>query len=90
MHKFYDGLDPEAAEHIEQLSRLMYEVRENRARLLERYGATDEEGLLELIGSGRLAEHPAYEDYLSIRILTSLREAVRAELAGLLKEVGSA
>lgn len=90
MHKFYDSFPFEAAEQVERLSRLMYELRENRARLLERYGMTDEDGLLELIHSGRLAEHPTYEDYLSIRILANLRDAVRAELAGLLKEMRQA
>ncbi|MEW5889237.1 MAG: hypothetical protein AB1768_09315 [Pseudomonadota bacterium] len=87
MHKFYDNLPLEAAEHIEQLSRLMYELRENRARLLEQYGSRDEDGLLDLIRAGRLEEHPAYEHYLSARVLAETRDAIRAELADLLKEV---
>lgn len=80
MTRFFDKLPFETAAQMEQLSRLMYELRENRAQILAQYKVADEAALLERIRDGRIAEHPAYEHYLSARILAASRDAVRNEL----------
>jgi hypothetical protein len=87
MTSFFQNLPLEAAERIEQFSRLAFELRESRNRLLRSYGVEDEASLLELIRGGRLAEHPAYDHYLGARILADTREAVREELKILLNGV---
>lgn len=88
MANFYNDFEPEDAIQLEQLSRLIYELRENRAAILESYGVADEIALLEQIYTGTVPEHPAYEHYLSARILSDTRETVRAMLAECLKEIG--
>lgn len=88
MANFYDDFEPEDAIQLEQLSRLIYELRENRSTILKGYGVADEIALLEQIYTGAVPEHPAYEHYLSARILSDTRETVRAMLAECLKEVG--
>ena len=87
MSNFFDKLPLETAAQMEQLSRLMYELRENHAQLLAQYGAADEAALLADIRDGRIVEHPAYEHYLGARILAASREAVRTELQALLHSV---
>ncbi len=86
MTSFFESLEPEVAEEIENLSRLAYEVRENRAVVLRSYAVPDEAALLENIRSGALAEHPAYEHYLAARILEDMRETARELMAQRLKE----
>lgn len=88
MADFYDDIDPDDAIQLEQLSRLIYELRENRGAILESYGVADEIALLEQIYTAAVPEHPAYEHYLSARLLSDTRETVRAMLAECLKEVG--
>ncbi len=83
MSEFFQRVAPDAAVSIERLSRLMYELRENRQRLLGAYAATDEAALLARIRQGEIAEHPAYEHYLGAHILAQAHAAVRAELAQL-------
>lgn len=89
MINFFERMDPDEAAELEQLSRLMYELRENRDAILKTYRVADEIALLELIYSGRVAEHPAYEHYLGARILHDTRETVRAMLSECMKEAGS-
>lgn len=84
MTNFYDKLPFEAATRMEALSRLMYELRENRARLLAPYSVEDEVQLLERIRTGCVAEHPAYEHYLGARALGDARDAARDELRAML------
>lgn len=86
MKSFYEGLVQDDAELIETLSRASYELRENRKMLLDQYGATEERKILEKITAGEVPEHPAYEHYLSVSILTEMQEAVRRELANILQE----
>ncbi|ATE58587.1 hypothetical protein [Thauera sinica] len=86
MDPIYGRLQPEAALHTQQLSRLVYEARENRRRVLEAAGAADEEALLRRIAAGDVAEHPAYEHYLAARILADTHQAAREALNGLLQE----
>lgn len=86
MKSYFEGLDADDAELIESLSRATYVLRENRKQLLEQHGVEHEQALLEKIAAGEVAEHPAYEHYLSARILTATREAVRDELSAFLQE----
>ena len=86
MHVFYENLPPNDAAEIEQLSRLMYEIRSARDTRLAELGAADPEQALARLAAGELPEHPAYEQYLSARILAALHGDVRASLAERLKE----
>lgn len=81
MKSYFEGLDQDDAEMIETLSRITYMLRENRKLLLEQNGVEDERALLDRISAGEIAEHPAYEQYLSARILSTTREAIRDELS---------
>ena len=85
MENFFKGIRLEDAQQIEQAARLVYELRENRAALLKPYGVTDEAELLVRIQDGSVPEHPAYDHYLSARILAETRETVRTEMASLVK-----
>lgn len=87
METFFKNVAYEDAENIEQASRLIFELRENRAALLQPYQVADDAELLARIEAGQLPEHPSYEHYLSARILTNTRESLRAELAAHLDEV---
>ena len=80
MSGFFDNLPPEDAEHIDRMAKLTYELRENHALLLKKYGVTEEAELLQLIKNGVAQEHPAYEDYLSMCMLEQTRQLVRAEI----------
>ena len=87
MESIYEHVSPEIAAELQQTAKVIYETRENRRRVLQHAGATDETALLDSIASGTVAEHPAYELYLAARILADTCEAARAALAASLKEV---
>lgn len=87
MADFFDTFEPDDAIQLERLSRLIYELRESHKRILASYGVADEIALLEQIYTGKLAEHPAYEHYLSARVLSETRETVRAMVAECLQEI---
>lgn len=78
---FFKNIPYEDAQAIEQASRLLFELRENRAALLRAAGVDDEAELLAGIAEARLPEHPNYERYLSACILDATREALRRDLA---------
>lgn len=86
MSNFFENLEPEEAAEIELLSKLIYELRENRNAVLKPYGASDEAALLQQIQVGTVDEHPAYEHYLAARILADTRETVRAMVGERLKK----
>lgn len=86
MAHFFENLDPETAAELDQLSRLLYELRENLNAVLAAYGAADPAALLRRIENGEVDEHPAYEHYLSARILADTRDAARALLGERAKE----
>jgi hypothetical protein len=86
MKSYFEGLDPNDAELIESLSRLTYLLRENRKSLLEQHAVEDEQVLLDKITAAEIAEHPAYEHYLSARILAATRNAIRDELGMVMQE----
>lgn len=80
MSSFFDKMTMEQAEHVQGLTRLALELRENRNKLLAQYAADDEQALLQKITAGELAEHPAYEHYLGARMLFETREEIREGL----------
>ena len=86
MADFFENFEYDEATEIELLSRLAYELRENRNAVLSLYGAADEAALLQHIQTGAVAEHPAYEHYLAARILADTREMVRALMGERLKQ----
>lgn len=86
MDPFYSDISPNDAIEIEQLARLMYDLRSARDKLLAELGTRDAADLLERITSGELPEHPTYEHYLSLRILADLHGQVRSDLADRVKE----
>ena len=84
MTHFYQHVPSEAAQQLDSLSRLLYDLREDRKRILGAYGVEREDVLLERISSGEVGEHPAYERYLAAKTLAQTRDAVRAQLYELL------
>lgn len=86
MHKFFDNMTVEEAEQVQGLTRLVYELRENHNTLLAQYAVDDEQALLQKIITGQVAEHPAYEHYLSANILSQTRESIRDDIKNYLKE----
>ncbi|ABC37363.1 hypothetical protein [Burkholderia thailandensis] len=89
MTHFFRNLPNEAAQQIDALSRLLYDVREDRKRLLAPYGATDEAALLAKIATGEIDAHPAYEHYLGAKTLADTHETIREQLRALLLAQGA-
>lgn len=87
MVNFFANVKPEQAVEIEQLSQLIYELRQARNAVLNYHGVGDEAALLRQIETGQVDEHPAYEHYLAARILENTRETARALAAERLKEI---
>lgn len=86
MTNFYEHLSKEQADQIDALTKLAYELREHRRALLARHGVADEFELLDRIAAGTVDEHPAYEHYLSARMLAEAQAAIRADLKDYLLE----
>lgn len=84
---FFENLPHEEALEVEQLSRLVYELREHRKSVLALSGAADAPALLEHIARTGVPEHPAYEQYLAARILGDLHDTAREALAAQLREL---
>lgn len=87
MADFFNDVDPADAARMEELARLIHEFRVSLDSLKQRYGVVTAMELLEQIKAGRVAEHPAYEHYLSLTILDEMREAVREEMKAFLPKV---
>lgn len=85
MNPIYDALPPDEVIEVEKLARLMYELRGARDDLLARLGAANADQALACIRAGDLPEHPSYENYLSVRILTDLGSQARSDLAARLE-----
>ncbi len=81
MGSFFHNLPLAGAIEIEQLARLMYEVRTARQNLLANNAVADENELLQRIANGAVTEHPVYEQYLSAHILGNLLDDIRADLS---------
>lgn len=89
MSNFFDEFPLDGAQALAQLSRLAFDLREDRLRLLRQHGVDSEQALLECIRQGAVPEHPAYEHYLGARVLAATREAVRSQLQSVMIELGS-
>lgn len=85
MNKFFDNMTTEEAEQVQSLTRLVYELRENRSTLLAKYSVRDEQALLQKITASEVNEHPAYEHYLSANILSQTRESIREDIKNYLR-----
>ncbi|HJW55640.1 MAG TPA: hypothetical protein VJ577_10240 [Burkholderiaceae bacterium] len=72
-----DAMNTEALEAL--YAKTLYTLRESRKTLLRRYSADSEAALLEKIRSGEVAEHPAYDHYLSALIIEQTRMEIRAQ-----------
>jgi hypothetical protein len=79
LDNFFARMPAGTAARIDDLSRLSYELRENRARLLRPYGVADERELQRSIIARERPEHPAYEHYLGACTLRLAREKIRAQ-----------
>ncbi len=77
---FFRDVDATRAQEIDGLSKLMYQLRESRRLILARYAVDSEDALLDAIRESRVAEHPAYDDYLSAKQLHQHYQAARAEM----------
>ena len=88
MSSFFENLPLDAAEQLEQLSRLVFELREDRKRLLQQHGVDSEDTLLEQVRSGAVAEHPGYDNYLAARVLAAARAAIRSQLQAVMAKLG--
>jgi len=86
MNNFFENLEYDEATELQLLSKLIYELRENRHAVLKPYGAEDEAALLQQIQTGSVGEHPAYEHYLAARVLADTRETVRGMMGERLKK----
>lgn len=85
MSNFFENIPYEDAEHIDRITKLTFELRENRLEVLKRQGVADEAQLKQAIIEGTVAEHPGYEDYLSASIIDATREVIRDDLNAYLK-----
>jgi hypothetical protein len=60
-------------------AKIIYSLREARKELLKRHDVDNEAALLEKIKTREVAEHPAYEHYLSALIVDQMRLQLRAQ-----------
>jgi hypothetical protein len=77
-HMAKAGMSPEALQAL--FSETNYQLRESRKAVLQRYAVGSEAELLTKIRQASVAEHPAYELYLSALILEQTRMQIRAEM----------
>lgn len=87
MTEFFNDFDFDDATRMEDLARLMFELRYSCDTLKEQYQVASAAELLAQIKVGAVAEHPAYEHYLSMNMLDEMREAVRSEIKDFLPRV---
>ena len=73
-----DCMSPQALQAL--FAETNYRLRESRKTVLQRYAVGTEAELLTKIKQGAVAEHPAYERYLSALILEQTRLQIRAEM----------
>lgn len=87
MTNFFEQLPYDAAGELEQLSRLAFDLREQAKAVLQPYGVDTPDALLDQIRTGGVAEHPAYDHYLSACVLGEARDAARAQLAAATRQL---
>lgn len=75
-------IDPMDADGLQALyAKTIYSLRESGKELLRQHGVDNPAALLEKIRRGELAEHPAYEHYLSALIIDRMRMQIREQAA---------
>jgi hypothetical protein len=82
-----EAMSPEALQAL--YARTAYLLRESRKTLLKAYGVDQESMLLERIKCKEVAEHPAYDHYLSALIMEQMRMQVRADMLAKLADTAS-
>lgn len=88
MSDFFEQLPLDAAEQMELLSRLVFDLRENRKQMLQQHGVTSEDDLLDLVHAGAVSEHPGYDHYLAARVLATTQQVMRNQLRAITVELG--
>ena len=82
---------PMSAETLQALfAETNYRLRESRKSILQRYAVKSEAALLAQIRQASVAEHPAYELYLSALIVEQTRMQIRAEMVSQLEHANEA
>lgn len=84
MTNFFQNVPSEAAQQIDSLSRILYDLREDRKRILSAYGVTEEDRLLAMIAEGEVGEHPAYDHYIAAKTLAQTRTTIWEQLRDVL------
>jgi hypothetical protein len=87
-HMAKADMSPDALQAL--FSETNYQLRESRKAVLQRYAVGNEAELLTKIRQAAVAEHPAYELYLSALILEQTRMQIRAEMLAQLVPVPDA
>lgn len=85
---FFERIPFEAAQELEDWSRLAFELRESSKHLLAPYGVSTPEELLALIESGAVPELPARDDYLAACFLVMAKEEARKAMADAAQALG--
>jgi hypothetical protein len=78
-YQLTETLDDNALQAL--YSKIIYSLRESRKELLKRHAVDHESDLLGKIKAGAIPAHPAYEHYLSARIVDHMRMQLRAQAA---------
>lgn len=86
MKDFFSRIPYREAERLGHLTRLTYDLRENRKGILAAHEVASESALLTGIVSHAIDEHPGYENYLAARILQNTHDEARQVLADSLAE----
>lgn len=75
MSSFFNGIDPQVACNLADISRRMFELREARKHLLAETGCVNADDLMGAMRTGRVPEHPGYEGWLAMRLLGGEEQA---------------
>lgn len=88
MSDFWANVAPQLAEEVGARSLALYRWRDSYRQLADRYQVNDAAVLYERVLSGEVSEHPAYEDYLAMRVLQQGMNLLRQEMSALLARGG--
>lgn len=85
---FFERIPFEAAQELEEWSRLAFELRESSKHLLAPYGVATPEELLALIARGAAPQPAANDDYLAACFLVTAKEEARRAMADAARALG--
>jgi hypothetical protein len=85
---YFERIPLEAAQEMEEWSRLAFELRETTKQVLAPYGVETPEELLALIEGGALPDDSAREDYLAACFLATAKEDARNALIEVTRALG--